>query len=422
MFRLLVVDDDQNASELIENCLEGEGRQCFAIVDPKHLQEGVEFHDPDLILLDVHMPSKSGVETLRELKENPEHREIPVVMITADADRHLPASCFEHGTSDYLNKPVDPVILLARLKKELAAANARDRLLMANHQLKGSRDLLHKLLDLVEVGLLSFEDGQTLSYINRFALDLIGADRHELLGKTPGEVLPGLEEILELSASAKEGEPASPSGPRLFAYRNKDGRKRDFLLNISRMDPERGNLWIACLFETPAAAADKGDEHMQPERLAELEKTVGMIWEMVREGRSHAPDASEIDADAGTRTEHEAADPASEEHRRKERAALVDKMRQTLHCWEILLGKSKVEFAEESGLWKAHLAEKTGTWRTYTLEKYLKLENLPERPKWRTVLKTARFVLDRLETQSAEREGLPSQLKTMEELLFQSGI
>jgi putative two-component system response regulator len=83
---------------------------------------------PDLILLDVVMPGKSGYELCRELKDDPHTRLIPVVMITGLSDREDRLRGIESGADDFLNKPIFPEELFARVKSLLKLKEFTDEL------------------------------------------------------------------------------------------------------------------------------------------------------------------------------------------------------------------------------------------------------------------------------------------------------
>jgi two-component system sensor histidine kinase ChiS len=79
-------------------------------------------------------------------------------------------------------------------------------------------------------------------------------------------------------------------------------------------------------------------------------------------------------------------------------------MKATLVFWEAESHKSKFELAEESGLWRVYLDR--STLQTRTLDKYLQLETLPKTPRWRTVINTMDYVLERCPQSNTARQEL----------------
>ncbi len=90
---------------------------------------------PDLVLLDVIMPGKSGYELCRELKSSPETRLIPIVMITGLSDMEDKIRGIEAGADDFLNKPIFPVELFARVASLLRVKEYTDELETADNVL-----------------------------------------------------------------------------------------------------------------------------------------------------------------------------------------------------------------------------------------------------------------------------------------------
>ena len=79
---------------------------------------------PDLILLDLMLPDMSGIEVLRRLRADPLTREIPVIMISASKDPEVRLEALEEGADDYLPKPVDDLVLMARLRSLMRLRDA----------------------------------------------------------------------------------------------------------------------------------------------------------------------------------------------------------------------------------------------------------------------------------------------------------
>jgi DNA-binding response OmpR family regulator len=112
--RVLIVDDDEKLRKLVSEYLEGYGFQVTAVPDGRSFMATVRAETPDIILLDVMLPHRDGLELLREIRGAAEN--IPVIMLTAkgeDADRIVG---LELGADDYLPKPFNPRELLARIR------------------------------------------------------------------------------------------------------------------------------------------------------------------------------------------------------------------------------------------------------------------------------------------------------------------
>lgn len=110
---VLVVDDNEQNLELLLAYLED--MEDVVAVEARN---GVEAMDmvarqrPDLILLDIMMPKMSGFEVCKQLKSNPETRDIPVVMVTALSETADIERATECGTDDYLTKPIERAALV----------------------------------------------------------------------------------------------------------------------------------------------------------------------------------------------------------------------------------------------------------------------------------------------------------------------
>ena len=135
MPKILIVDDDPDIVLFLSTVLKDNG---YHTIDASNGQDGLEMvrtEHPDLILLDLMMPKKSGISLLSDLKKDPVNRKIPVIMVTGVSGEtgHDPTSFFTSGSTDdeeekamtpegYLEKPVDPQNLLDMVKNLLQSA------------------------------------------------------------------------------------------------------------------------------------------------------------------------------------------------------------------------------------------------------------------------------------------------------------
>jgi class 3 adenylate cyclase len=124
---ILVVDDNRVNSLLLSRGLEQQGH---AVVFAEHGREALELlrgQDFDLMLLDVLMPELDGYQVLAELKLDPHLRDIPVIMTSALDELDSVVKCIEMGAEDYLPKPINPVLLNARITASLEKKRLRDQ-------------------------------------------------------------------------------------------------------------------------------------------------------------------------------------------------------------------------------------------------------------------------------------------------------
>lgn len=141
---ILIVDDNHDNINLIEEMLERHGFDYFAVSDPTKVGEALEYREPDLVLLDLYMPQKSGLETLLDIRENPRTESIPVIMLTAESDKEMLSRCMDAGAMDYLNKPVDPIELHARIRSAVKIASLTRSLSAKNDELDRKNKELQK--------------------------------------------------------------------------------------------------------------------------------------------------------------------------------------------------------------------------------------------------------------------------------------
>ena len=146
---VLVVDDFPDNAETVGQVLQSE-IDCDILVASggEEALKTISETPPDLILLDVMMPGMDGYEVCSRLKQQERFNHIPIIFLTARTDREDYLRGFEAGAVDYISKPIDIHILLARVKAQLELKHQRDWMASVTHQYKELiRMLCHDLIN-----------------------------------------------------------------------------------------------------------------------------------------------------------------------------------------------------------------------------------------------------------------------------------
>lgn len=118
-YHVLVVEDSKTAAAMIQRTLSEGGMQATVIHDPGAVLDSLAQHNPDLVLMDMHMPRCNGVEVTRVLRQHPEFLSTPVVYLSGDADVALQVDALRLGGDHFLTKPFNPVMLNAVIKSKI---------------------------------------------------------------------------------------------------------------------------------------------------------------------------------------------------------------------------------------------------------------------------------------------------------------
>ena len=126
--KILIVDDNAQNAELLQAYLEALDADTRIAVDGVDAMEKIAREEPDIILLDIMMPRMSGFEVCRRVKNDPETKNILVVIVTAlnelgDVERGV-----DCGADDFLSKPINKLELLTRVKSLLRVRNLQSEL------------------------------------------------------------------------------------------------------------------------------------------------------------------------------------------------------------------------------------------------------------------------------------------------------
>ena len=134
---ILIVDDAAENLHVLYELLRPQYRVLAANSGEGGLRVAHSEPTPDLILLDVMMPGMDGYAVLAQLREAPATCDIPVIFLTALADAGDEERGLQLGAADYITKPISPLVVLARVRTQLEAKQARDGLRSQNAFLEG---------------------------------------------------------------------------------------------------------------------------------------------------------------------------------------------------------------------------------------------------------------------------------------------
>lgn len=126
--KVLVVDDEKTNIDVLVGALRPYYKVVVALNGEEALKRLSRPPLPDLILLDVMMPGKNGYEVCREIKDNPSTREIPVIFLTGRGNEQDEVTGFQAGAVDYITKPFNPLIGIARINTHIELKRRGDML------------------------------------------------------------------------------------------------------------------------------------------------------------------------------------------------------------------------------------------------------------------------------------------------------
>jgi len=149
MSSILVVDDEPDNFDVIEVLL-NVNEQNYTLHYASGGEEAIanlEMFQPDLILLDVMMPSIDGIEVCRQIKAMSAWQSVPIIMVTALSTKEDLARCLEVGADDFISKPVSGLELRARVKSMLRIKHQYDLIKTLSHLQENTINLLQNNLD-----------------------------------------------------------------------------------------------------------------------------------------------------------------------------------------------------------------------------------------------------------------------------------
>ncbi|HSR53251.1 MAG TPA: response regulator [Acidobacteriota bacterium] len=124
--KIVVIEDESDILELIQYNLKREG---YSVLTSTNGEEGLDLvrrENPDLVLLDLMLPGRDGIEVCKRLKSDPVSRNIPIVMVTAKGEESEVVLGLGVGADDYVTKPFSPKELMARVNAVLRRGQLKD--------------------------------------------------------------------------------------------------------------------------------------------------------------------------------------------------------------------------------------------------------------------------------------------------------
>ena len=143
-FRLLVVDDDRANRDLLARRLRQQGYEVEAAPGGAETLAFLDANPCDLVLLDVQMPGMDGLGVLQRIRSTRSAAQLPVIMVTGKAGSEDVVAALDLGASDYVTKPIDFPVVLARIRTQLARRHAERALVESEERyavaVKGAND------------------------------------------------------------------------------------------------------------------------------------------------------------------------------------------------------------------------------------------------------------------------------------------
>ena len=213
---LLVVDDDFESRDLLSRRLKIKGYKVAVAEGGRAAMELMKSQRFDLLLLDIMMPEISGLECLRALRRRFSSSELPIIMVTARNDTESIVNALNMGANDYVTKPIDFPVVLARVQAQLLRKEVEENLRSAKKELETRvveqtksleqtneqlRSELNERRRIVEelclsearfrttfedapIGMVITSEDGTLVKVNKTLCEMLGYGEEELIGKT----------------------------------------------------------------------------------------------------------------------------------------------------------------------------------------------------------------------------------------------
>jgi diguanylate cyclase (GGDEF)-like protein len=145
--RLLIVDDISDNRSILKRRFERRGFDVTEAESGLMAIDMIEKSPFDLVLLDVMMPGVDGMETLKRIRSQKSASALPIIMVTAKSESDNIVDALEQGANDYVTKPVDFAVALARVNTQLSRRRAEQQVALANEELRRANEDLERRVE-----------------------------------------------------------------------------------------------------------------------------------------------------------------------------------------------------------------------------------------------------------------------------------
>jgi len=438
-YQVLVVDDEPVNLQVVSSILDLAGISFRTAANGGTALRLIEEGDmPELVLLDVMMPDMNGYQVCRELRRRFTPSVLPIVLLTVKNRISDIVEGFAAGANDYLTKPFSREELSARVLSQLKLKDAYAAL-AENAELKHEIELrrktesrlrflharLGKVLDSLDDVIVVVNQSCEIVFYNKPLKAIVDDNGTELLGQPFGGLLQdassgGPSNLLEYCRGRMQGIGMSAlfedvtirtsepiTGTAFWATRVELEEEMLTLLmlrttgngsNGGRFIPAKmvqdlnANRQRVLVLENAMLSADQSS----PEQRQQLVDDIKSLDELLGKISSRMQGLSKDE---------------------QRRSLVVKVMNLAIDCWVDATHLTKADLAEQSGLWNVYM-ERDGYFRTQTLDKYLEIETLPQKPRWKMVYVTADYVLANCQSVSPIRLELEATFSSLKELAF----
>ncbi|MDH5426302.1 MAG: response regulator [Gammaproteobacteria bacterium] len=277
--KILIVDDESSNIDVLSSILRGDYKVIAATSGIKGLQLAQRSPQPDLILLDIKMSGLDGYETCKELKNNPETKDIPIVFVTADTDIKSEEKGLLLGAVDYVTKPFNSMLVKARVRNHILLKQSQDNLqqkiIEATTELQHERENLAKseklyrsLMEAAPDTILLVNEQGYIEMANVLAESMFGYTQEELVGKEIELLVP--DEYVKDHYQQRDSFLKNPVIRNRVTLGRLSGRRKNgevfpVDISLSPIETENGTMIIADI-------RDMTEEHSMQAQLRQAQK------------------------------------------------------------------------------------------------------------------------------------------------------